>query len=83
MGAIVYVVFGSCKDINIGPTALISLMTHKYVQDKSADFAVLLAFLSGCLQLVMACLHLGTCLCPSTIFILSHFNHQRVLSIYT
>lgn len=58
MGAIVYVFFGSCKDITIGPTALMAIMTHKYVQDKSADFAVLLAFLSGCLQLVMACLHL-------------------------
>ncbi|KAK0092235.1 hypothetical protein PV326_001903 [Microctonus aethiopoides] len=59
MGAIVYVVFGSCKDITIGPTALMAIMTHEYVQGKSADFAVLLAFLAGCLQLVMACLHLG------------------------
>lgn len=59
MGAIVYVIFGSCKDITIGPTALMALMTHDYVQDKNADFAVLLAFLSGCLQLLMACLRLG------------------------
>lgn len=59
MGAIVYVIFGSCKDITIGPTALMAIMTHEYVQGKSADFAVLLAFLAGCLQLVMACLHLG------------------------
>ncbi|XP_057324323.1 sodium-independent sulfate anion transporter-like [Microplitis mediator] len=58
MGAIVYVIFGSCKDITIGPTALMAIMTHEYVQGKSADFAVLLAFLAGCLQLVMACLHL-------------------------
>lgn len=59
IGAIVYVVFGSCKDITIGPTALMALMTHQYVQGRSADFAVLLAFLAGCLQLLMACLHLG------------------------
>ncbi|XP_043280245.1 sodium-independent sulfate anion transporter [Venturia canescens] len=58
MGAIVYVVFGSCKDITIGPTALMAIMTHEYVQGRSPDFAILLAFLSGCLQLVMACLHL-------------------------
>ncbi|CAG5101314.1 Similar to Slc26a11: Sodium-independent sulfate anion transporter (Mus musculus) [Cotesia congregata] len=58
MGAIVYVIFGSCKDITIGPTALMAIMTHEYVQGKSADFAVLLAFLAGCIQLVMACLHL-------------------------
>lgn len=55
----VYVIFGSCKDITIGPTALMALMTHEYVQGKSPDFAVLLAFLTGCLQLLMACLHLG------------------------
>ncbi|KAH0953098.1 hypothetical protein HN011_003441 [Eciton burchellii] len=59
MGAIVYVIFGSCKDITIGPTALMALMTHDYVQGRSADFAILLAFLSGCLQLLMACLRLG------------------------
>ncbi|XP_070162722.1 sodium-independent sulfate anion transporter [Polyergus mexicanus] len=59
MGAIIYTIFGSCKDITIGPTALMALMTHDYVQRKNADFAILLAFLSGCLQLLMACLHLG------------------------
>ncbi|KAL2712867.1 sodium-independent sulfate anion transporter [Vespula squamosa] len=59
IGAIVYVIFGSCKDITIGPTALMALMTHEYVQGRSPDFAVLLAFLTGCLQLLMACLHLG------------------------
>ncbi|KAM0726407.1 Sodium-independent sulfate anion transporter [Formica fusca] len=59
MGAIIYTIFGSCKDITIGPTALMALMTHDYVQGKNADFAILLAFLSGCLQLLMACLHLG------------------------
>ncbi|XP_066587709.1 sodium-independent sulfate anion transporter-like [Prorops nasuta] len=58
-GAIVYVVFGSCKDITIGPTALMALMTHEYVQHGSVDFAILLAFLTGCLQLLMGFLHLG------------------------
>ncbi|XP_003708291.1 sodium-independent sulfate anion transporter [Megachile rotundata] len=59
MGAMVYIIFGSCKDITIGPTALMALMTHEYVQGRNADFAILLAFLCGCLQLLMAFLHLG------------------------
>ncbi|XP_043785495.1 sodium-independent sulfate anion transporter-like isoform X2 [Apis laboriosa] len=59
MGAMVYIVFGSCKDITIGPTALMALMTHEYVQGRNADFAILLAFLCGCLQLLMAFLRLG------------------------
>ena len=36
-----------------------SLMTHEYVQGRSVDFAILLAFLSGCMQLLMAFLRLG------------------------
>ncbi|XP_043785496.1 sodium-independent sulfate anion transporter-like isoform X3 [Apis laboriosa] len=60
MGAMVYIVFGSCKDITIGPTALMALMTHEYVQGRNADFAILLAFLCGCLQLLMAFLRLVT-----------------------
>ncbi|XP_033214570.1 sodium-independent sulfate anion transporter [Belonocnema kinseyi] len=59
IGAIVYVFFGSCKDITIGPTALMSLMTHEYVRGRSVDFAILLAFLSGCMQLMMGFLRLG------------------------
>ncbi|CAK9817234.1 Sodium-independent sulfate anion transporter [Anthophora quadrimaculata] len=59
MGAMVYIVFGSCKDITIGPTALMALMTHEYVQGRNADFAILLAFLCGLLQLLMAFLRLG------------------------
>ena len=59
MGAMVYIIFGSCKDITIGPTALMALMTHEYVQGRNADFAILLAFLCGCMQLLMAFLRLG------------------------
>ncbi|XP_001607795.1 sodium-independent sulfate anion transporter [Nasonia vitripennis] len=59
IGAVIYVIFGSCKDITIGPTALMALMTHQYVQGRSVDFAILLAFLSGCMQLLMAALRLG------------------------
>ncbi|XP_012273496.1 sodium-independent sulfate anion transporter [Orussus abietinus] len=59
MGAMVYVLFGSCKDITIGPTALMALMTHEYVQGRNVDFAILLAFLTGCMQLLMAFLRLG------------------------
>ncbi|XP_076229622.1 sodium-independent sulfate anion transporter isoform X2 [Nomia melanderi] len=59
MGAMVYIIFGSCKDITIGPTALMALMTHEYVQGRNADFAILLAFLCGCLQILMAFLRLG------------------------
>ncbi|XP_033609062.1 sodium-independent sulfate anion transporter isoform X4 [Cryptotermes secundus] len=59
VGCFVYVVFGSCKDITIGPTALMALMTYQQVIGRNADFAILLCFLTGCVQLLMAILHLG------------------------
>lgn len=58
-GCIVYTVFGSCKDITIGPTALMSLMTYQQVFNRNADYAVLLCFLSGILQFIMGSLKLG------------------------
>ncbi|EEB10996.1 sulfate transporter, putative [Pediculus humanus corporis] len=59
MGCFVYAIFGSCKDITIGPTALMALMTYQQVIDKNVDFAILLCFLSGCVQIIMSILHLG------------------------
>lgn len=59
MGCFVYAIFGSCKDITIGPTALMSLMTYKQVVNRNADFAVLLCFLSGCVQILLSVLNLG------------------------
>ncbi len=59
-----YCIFGSCKDITIGPTALMSLMTYQQVVGRNADFAVLLCFTSGVVQLLMGLFHLGK-FCPS------------------
>lgn len=63
MGCFVYALLGSCKDITIGPTALMALMTYQQVIGRNADFAVLLAFLTGCVQLLMALLQLGIVRC--------------------
>ncbi|XP_074038318.1 sodium-independent sulfate anion transporter [Leptinotarsa decemlineata] len=59
IGCFVYTMFGSIKDITIGPTALMALMTYQQVIDRNVDYAILLCFLSGIVQIVMAVLHLG------------------------
>lgn len=51
--------FGSCKDITLGPTALLALMTYEQIQGRNFDYAILLCFLSGVVQLLMGLLHLG------------------------
>uniref|UniRef100_A0A146M5W7 Sodium-independent sulfate anion transporter n=1 Tax=Lygus hesperus TaxID=30085 RepID=A0A146M5W7_LYGHE len=59
MGSFVYLFFGSCKDITVGPTAIMALMTQTYVQNHGPEFAVLLAFLSGLVILCFGILRLG------------------------
>lgn len=54
-----YLILGSCKDINIGPTAIMALMVQEHTAKFGADIAVLLCFLSGCIILLFGILHLG------------------------
>ncbi|KAK7870317.1 hypothetical protein R5R35_003707 [Gryllus longicercus] len=58
-GSFVYIIFGSCKEVNIGPTALLSLLTASYTQGTHPDMAVLLCFLSGCVELLCGVFQLG------------------------
>ena len=59
MGCFVYFLFGSCKDITIGPTAIMALMVQVHVSNLGPDFAILTAFLSGCIILLLGLLNLG------------------------
>lgn len=51
--------FGSCKDITIGPTAIMALMIHSAVVNLNVDFAILGTFLSGCVVFMLGFLNLG------------------------
>ncbi|XP_012145971.2 sodium-independent sulfate anion transporter [Megachile rotundata] len=61
MASFVYTILGSCKDVPVGPTAIIAILTRETLQksDLGADFAVLLTFISGCVCLLMGILQLG------------------------
>uniref|UniRef100_A0A8C3QVB7 Solute carrier family 26 member 11 n=1 Tax=Cyanoderma ruficeps TaxID=181631 RepID=A0A8C3QVB7_9PASS len=58
MGCFVYCFLGTAKDVTLGPTAIMSLLVSSYAFHQPV-YAVLLAFLSGCIQLAMGLLHLG------------------------
>ncbi|NWQ83165.1 S2611 protein, partial [Columbina picui] len=58
MGCFVYCILGTAKDVTLGPTAIMSLLVSSYAFHEPV-YAVLLAFLSGCIQLAMGLLHLG------------------------
>ncbi|KAJ9600805.1 hypothetical protein L9F63_001017, partial [Diploptera punctata] len=60
MSSFVYILLGSCKDITIGPTAIMAIMTQpSVVESGSPDLAVLLCFLAGCIIVLVGMLRLG------------------------
>nr|XP_024214091.1 sodium-independent sulfate anion transporter isoform X3 [Halyomorpha halys] len=59
MGCFAYFFLGSCKDITIGPTAIMALMTQEHVQAHGPDFAILLTFLTGIIIFSLGVLRLG------------------------
>lgn len=61
-GGIVYAIFGTIPELNIAPTALLSLLTFQYthkVTFGNVRAAVMLTFFAGILELLCGILHLG------------------------
>lgn len=53
---------GGCREVTIGPTALLSLMTSRHTSlggNSGPHLAILLCFLSGIVEMLMAVLRLG------------------------
>ncbi|XP_075231067.1 sodium-independent sulfate anion transporter-like [Lycorma delicatula] len=59
MACFVYTIFGSCKDSPIGPTAIMAILTRENLHGLNAEAAILLCFLTGCVQLIMGAFQLG------------------------
>ena len=59
MGGFVYAIFGSCKDVNIGPTSIMALMLQEHVSKMGPDMAVIITFLAGIIIFVLGSLNLG------------------------
>ncbi|XP_047360090.1 sodium-independent sulfate anion transporter isoform X1 [Vespa velutina] len=59
MGCFVYLVFGSTKEVTVGPTAIMALLSQHHVLTLGEDIAVLISFLSGCIITAMGIFQLG------------------------
>ncbi|XP_036361794.1 sodium-independent sulfate anion transporter isoform X2 [Octopus sinensis] len=62
MGCFVYCILGTAKDITLGPTAIMSLMTAAFGNspvNNDPTYAILLAFFCGIIQLLMGFFNLG------------------------
>ncbi|XP_076169730.1 sodium-independent sulfate anion transporter isoform X2 [Ptiloglossa arizonensis] len=83
MGCFVYLVFGSCKDITVGPTAIMALLSQQHVIRLGEDIAVFICFLSGCVILVMGLLHLGFLLEFVSMPVIAGFTNAAAIIIAT
>uniref|UniRef100_A0A1A9WJC3 SLC26A/SulP transporter domain-containing protein n=1 Tax=Glossina brevipalpis TaxID=37001 RepID=A0A1A9WJC3_9MUSC len=59
IGSIMYVFFGTIPQVSIGPTSLMSLMVLQYCYEKPIEIVIVLAFLAGCVELLMGIFQLG------------------------
>lgn len=59
VGSLMYVFLGTCKEVPMGPTAIVSLMTYNTLQKLGPVYGTLLCFLTGVIQLVIGIVGLG------------------------
>ncbi|CAL1686971.1 unnamed protein product [Lasius platythorax] len=59
VGGFLYIFFGTIKEVSIGPSSLMALVTLQYTRDMPPDFVILLCFLTGCVEFLMGVLNLG------------------------
>lgn len=62
VGGVVYAFLGGCREVTIGPTALLALMTSRHTSlggVSGPHLAILLCFFSGIVESLMAFLRLG------------------------
>ncbi|XP_018566409.1 sodium-independent sulfate anion transporter [Anoplophora glabripennis] len=59
IGSFTYVFFGTIKEVSIGPTSLMSLLTFSFVFPHPVEYVILLTFIAGCVEFTMGVLKLG------------------------
>lgn len=80
MGCFMYIFFGTSKDVTVGPTAIMALMTAEYA-NKGATYAVLLAFISGLVIMALGILRLGMVIDFISVPVIAGFTSAAAITI--
>ncbi|XP_033319882.1 sodium-independent sulfate anion transporter-like isoform X1 [Bombus bifarius] len=83
MASFLYIIFGSCTSITIGPTAIMATMVQPLVTKYNADVAVLLTFLKGCIIALLGFFHLGFLLDFISLPVITGFTAAASINIAT
>lgn len=59
IGSFTYIIFGTIKQVSIGPTSLMSMITITYLDGYPVEYVILLTFIAGSVELLMGILNLG------------------------
>ncbi|XP_037718198.1 sodium-independent sulfate anion transporter [Drosophila subpulchrella] len=59
IGPLIYLIFGSIDKVIIGPTSLVALVSVQFTVGRPIEFAFLLTFLSGIVQIIMGTMRMG------------------------
>ncbi|XP_026673660.1 sodium-independent sulfate anion transporter-like isoform X2 [Ceratina calcarata] len=81
MASFVYIIFGSCKSITIGPTAIMATMVRPLVLEYGADIVILLTFLKGCMIAILGILQLGFLLDFISLPVITGFTAAAAINI--
>ncbi|XP_030764462.1 sodium-independent sulfate anion transporter-like [Sitophilus oryzae] len=85
-GGIIYAVFGTIPELNIAPTALLSLLTYQYTHNVTfgnVKAAVMLTFFAGIFELFSGILHLGFLVDFVSLPVVSAFTSAGAITIAT
>ncbi|XP_070157290.1 sodium-independent sulfate anion transporter isoform X3 [Polyergus mexicanus] len=81
MASFIYVIFGSCENITIGPTAIMATMVQPLVEKYGADIAMLITFLKGCIIALLGIFHLGFLLDFVSLPVITGFTSAAAINI--
>ena len=81
MGCFIYAIFGCCKEVAVGPTSIMAIIIAPYVAISGIPYAILLAFLAGCVQLLFGILNLGFIVDFISFPVISSFSSAAAITI--
>ncbi|KAG5683856.1 hypothetical protein PVAND_013118 [Polypedilum vanderplanki] len=80
-GSIIYTLMGTVREVSIGPTSLMSIITVSYTYEKPIEYVFIMTFVCGCVEMIMGILRLGFLVDFISIPVVSAFSTSTAILI--